>query len=206
MLTIAELSKSFGRDRVLRDVSLSVARGEVCILRGANGAGKSTLFEVISGVLDADRGTVTIDGRSNREPAARAAIGYAPANAMLPDHLVVHEWIDLLAGFRGSPQVEVDAAIETWGLRACTGTVLSALSLGQRRRLTLAAAELGAPSFILLDEPTVGLDPDGQSLLVSRVRAHLGRGGGALIATHEPELPRALDARVVVMQSGSIAA
>ncbi len=203
---IADVSKSFGRDRVLCGVSLSVARGEVCVLRGANGAGKSTLFEVIAGVLDPDAGSITIDGRSNRERTARAAIGYGPANAVLPEQLVVHEWIDLLARLRGATALEVDHTIDVWGLRSCTGTVLSALSLGQRRRLALAAAELGSPSFILLDEPTVGLDPDGQALLVSRVRAHAARGGGALIATHEPELPRALDANVVHLERGAIAA
>lgn len=204
MLTIADVHKSFGKHRVLDGASLSVERGEICVLRGSNGAGKSTLCEVIAGVLDADSGSVLVDGQPIRRPAARAAIGYAPANATLPEHLFLYEWIDLVGALRSATSAEIDAAIATWGLSSCTDSRLSALSLGQRRRLALAAAELGSPRWILLDEPTVGIDPAGQALLVERVSAHVARGGGALVASHEPDLDRALGARVIHLDGGRI--
>jgi len=202
VLTIAEVHKSFGRQRVLDGVTIDLARGETCLLRGGNGAGKSTLCEVVAGVLDADAGTVTVDGRSIREGSARAAIGYAPAHASLPEHLFVHEWLDLLAALRGATAPEVDAATARWGLSTCTDSRLAALSLGQRRRLALAAAELAKPTWLLLDEPTVGLDAEGRALLVQWVRAHVENGGGALVASHEESLAHELDARIVSLERG----
>jgi ABC-type multidrug transport system ATPase subunit len=188
VLTISDVHKSFGGHAVLRGVSLALAAGETCVLRGGNGSGKSTLCEIVAGVIDPDRGEVRVQ---------RAYLGYAPSAAVLPDTMFLHDWIDLVASLEGAPAADVDRAVERFGLSSCTDARLSALSLGQRKRLSLACADLGAPQLLLLDEPTVGLDQEGRDLLVEWVRAHVTRGGAALIATHEDALIGSLRARTV---------
>ncbi|MGZ3451457.1 MAG: ABC transporter ATP-binding protein [Polyangiales bacterium] len=188
MLTIADVHKSFAGHPVVRGLSLTVGARETWILRGKNGSGKSTLCEMIAGVIDPDRGRIEV---------ARAYLGYAPSSAVLPDTMFLHDWIDLVASLKGASALAVDAAIAHWELETCTDSRLSALSLGQRKRLALACAELGEPRLLVLDEPTVGLDDDGRALLVTWIRAHVEGGGAALIATHDDSLIGPLGARTV---------
>lgn len=204
MLSIVDVARSFGADPVLTRVDLAVEAGEVVLVRGDNGAGKSTLLDLVAGVVAPDRGTITVGGRPVRDARARRAIGYAPAAAALPESLFLHEWLDLAAGLRGVGSPALDEAVHRFGLREATGTRLSALSLGQRRRTALALASLGAPSLLLLDEPTVGLDGDGLALLVRWLRDHLDRAGAILLASHETSLGQELGARACTLSGGRI--
>jgi ABC-type multidrug transport system ATPase subunit len=201
---LVAVERSFGGHRVLDRCDFIGRAGEAWVLRGPNGSGKSTLFAIVAGVLDPDAGTVLVDRRPNTEARARAEIGYAPANALLPEHLHLHEWIDLLGALRRASADEIDRAVERWDLASCTGDRVSALSLGQRRRVALAASELGRPSFMLWDEPTVGLDPAGQALVVNRLRSHVEAGGLAWVASHEPWLADAIGARNLTLERGRI--
>ncbi len=205
MLNIADVHRRFGPEVVLAGVSLTVHAGEVVVVRGANGAGKSTLFEIAAGVLDADAGTVRVGGHPIADPRARRSIGYAPAAAALPESLFVHEWIDLACALRGvGDEEDVDATMARFGLQATSDARLSALSLGQRRRLSLALASIGRPSLLLLDEPTVGLDALGVDDLVEWLARHRRVGGAILLASHDEALVETLEARVCTLAAGRI--
>jgi ABC-2 type transport system ATP-binding protein len=177
--------KSLGGRIVLRGAELVVAQGERVALVGENGSGKSTLLQVLCGVLEADRGRVEVNG----------AVGYAPEKPEIPLHLLVREWLDVVASLKG---VRV-APPEDFGVRPLLGKVVSTLSLGQRQRVSLAAAFLGSPALLVLDEPTNGLDAATHDELVRRLR-----GATALVATHDRAFAAAIDARVLSVRTGVI--
>ena len=204
MLTMHDVHRTFGAHVVLAGVELTIAAGEICVIGGGNGAGKSTLLDVAVGALPASRGDVRVDGARIEDGRARRRIGYAPAHATLPEQLAVHEWIDVVAALRGVSSIAVDDAAARWGLARITDSRLGALSLGQRRRLALAIATMGAPSVLVLDEPTVGLDVEGVAYLVGVLEAHRANGGAALIASHESSFVEAIGATRRQLVAGRI--
>ena len=125
MLKICNVTKWFGSRRVLDDVSLEVARGERVVVLGENGSGKSTLLQIVSGVIDADDGDVSLPH----------AIGYAPEKPDIPDHLLAREWLDLVASLK-----RARAITNELGVSELLGRKIGALSLGQRQRVSLVAA------------------------------------------------------------------
>jgi ABC-type multidrug transport system ATPase subunit len=200
-----DVHRSFGAHRVLDGVDLEVHDSEICVVTGENGAGKSTLLDVATFALSATRGRIAIDGAPIEEPRARRRVGYAPAHAPLPESLAIHEWMDLVAAMRAVRAAEVDVAAERWGLAAITDARLSTLSLGQRRRLALAVATMGAPSLLVLDEPTVGLDAAGVDQLVAYIETHRASGGSALIASHDEPFASATRATMRKLVRGRLA-
>jgi len=178
VLTVRDVTKWFGSRRVLDGFSLDVARGERVVLLGDNGCGKSTLLQLVAGVLDVLQGT--IEGPE--------AIGYAPEKPDIPDHLLVHEWLDLVASLKRS----------RWsrelGVEDLLGRKVGALSLGQRQRVSLVAAFAGAPPLLVLDEPTNALDVDARDEVISRLV-----GSTALVATHDRDFAERVATRIVRM-------
>jgi ATPase subunit of ABC transporter with duplicated ATPase domains len=183
MLSIRNVTKWFGSRRVLDAFSLNVALGERVVLLGENGCGKSTLIQLVCGVLDAFQGSITLPN----------TIGYAPEKPDIPDHLLAIEWLDLVASLKRS-QWKDDL-----GVGALLGKKISALSLGQRQRVSLVAAFTGNPDLLVLDEPTNALDRDSRDHLIERVR-----GRTALIATHDRDFADRVATRVVDMSVPSI--
>ena len=177
------ICKSLGQREVLRGASLTVKRGERVVVLGENGSGKSTLLQIIGGVLEPDRGQL----------AVCKAFGFAPEKPDLPDHLLVGEWLDLVASLKGLRR----AGELSFGVRELLGTRTSALSLGQRQRVSLASAWLGNPELLVLDEPTNGLDAETQAEVTQRLTSV-----SALLATHDRALARAVGTRVVTVQAG----
>lgn len=180
------LEKSFGASRVLRGVRLEVATGERVVVLGGNGSGKSTLLQVLAGVLTADRGKVAIHG----------TVGLAPERPDLPDHLLAAEWLDVVASLKGLRRREN----LLFGVDAIASIKLGALSLGQRQRVSLAAAWLGEPSILLLDEPTNAIDDETREALAASLLSRT-----ALIATHDHELAARVGTRVLTMRGGALA-
>ena len=138
MLSVRHVTKWFGARRVLDDVSLEVERGERVVLFGDNGCGKSTLLQLVTGVIETYEGTIR----------APFPIGYAPEKPDIPDHLLGHEWLDLVASLKGC------AWHRELGVDALLGCEVGAMSLGQRQRISLVAALTGTPELLVLDEPT----------------------------------------------------
>jgi ABC-type multidrug transport system ATPase subunit len=182
-LTAQGICKSLGARAVLRGASLTLSQGERVVVLGENGCGKSTFLQIVGGVLEADRGELSVC----------KTLGFAPEKPDIPDHLLVGEWLDLVASLKGLRK----AGELAFGVRDLLGKRTSALSLGQRQRVSLASAWLGNPELLVLDEPTNGLDAETQSEVVQRLAS-----ASALIATHDRGLADAVATRVVTVQAG----
>jgi ABC-2 type transport system ATP-binding protein len=170
-----------GRD-ALADVTLAVLRGTVTGLLGPSGSGKSTLLRAIVGTQIVRSGSVTVLGEPAGTPSLRSKVAYTTQSPAVYDDLTVRENVDYFARLVRAPRANADAAIELVGLGEEAGRVVGRLSGGQRSRVSLATALVGRPEVLVLDEPTVGLDPvlrrdlwqafgqlarDGATLLVS---------------------------------------
>ena len=198
MLKVENVSKRFGAKRELRGVSLAVRAGEVVRVAGENGTGKSTLHQIVCGVLPADEGRVAVCGRDVRRERAAAlgALGYAPEGADLPSHLRAREWMDLLAAIKGPRRGDPFETEDFAHLQ------VTDLSLGQRRRLLLTCAWMGAPRLLVLDEPTNGLDARSVDRLAAEIAAHVEGGGAALLTTHDAPFAERVGARSERLERG----
>jgi ABC-type multidrug transport system ATPase subunit len=186
---------------VLDDVSLAASAGEVVGIVGKNGCGKSTLLMAIAGVLAPSDGRIAVAGASvwgtsAERQRARTALGYCPEGADAPGFLRAAELWALCEASRGAspPASEL---IDALGLDELRDLALERMSLGQRRRACLAAALIGPPQLLVLDEPDNGLDARRLAALTSLVRAQAAGGRAAIIATHDAAFLEAVSARVV---------
>lgn len=211
MLEIRQVRKSYGAVQALDRLDLTVEHGEVAGLIGHNGAGKSTLVGVISGLVTPDAGQVVVDGIDVRqEPKrARARLGIAPQDEALYLPMTVREHLRLFAtlgGLRGAAvRHAVDRTAEEMALTEVLDRRIGVLSGGQRRRTQTATALVHSPPVLLLDEPTVGADPQTRQALLAAVRARADDGAAVLYTTHYlPEL-HDLDATVAVLIAGRLA-
>jgi ABC-2 type transport system ATP-binding protein len=197
--------------RVLDGVELRVAAGTLVALLGPNGAGKTSLVRAICGRLRLDTGRVAVDGRDpTREPAARARLGLVPqAIALYPD-LTARENLEVFAALADVPRqarrARVDEAIEWASLSERAGSLARTLSGGMQRRLNLAAAVLHRPDVLLLDEPTVGVDPQARERLHALLRDLRAGGAALLLATHDMDEAAELADRVAILVDGRVRA
>ena len=152
MVSIQHISKSFGSQKVLNDVSLEIPAGHIVGLLGPNGAGKSTLMKILIGLWSADSGTVSAPSR----------IGYLPENNPLYEEMYVTEYLQFMAKMTNDKcqMTNVDALIDKVGLTPECHKHIRELSKGYRQRVGLAQALIGDPELLILDEPTTGLDPN----------------------------------------------
>jgi ABC-type multidrug transport system ATPase subunit len=204
-LVIRGLGKKLGGVRVLDDLELDCASGSVTVIAGPNGAGKTTLLRIVAGVLEPDRGAIEVDGVSlaRRRARARARIGYVPEAADPPGHLTVNELLDLVAALKSS--APPDAALRD--RLAITGLArhrIDRLSLGERRRTCLAAALIGDPALLVLDEPTNGLDTGGIDTLAELLTDRAAAGAAILLATHDADFAARIDADVLHLSAGKL--
>jgi len=206
------LSKRFGHQQVVHDVSLHLNRGECVGLLGPNGAGKTTSFYMVCGLVPADQGSITINGQDITSLAmhqrARLGIGYLPQEASIFRTLTVRE--NLLAIFEtlDMPAIEVEEELELllveFGIEAVQHQKGFTLSGGQRRRTEIARALVTKPDFLLLDEPFAGVDP----IAVEDIQGMIGRlkewGIGVLITDHNVRDTLTICDRAYLMAAGEI--
>lgn len=202
---LSHVSRRFGDTLALDAVDFRVDAGEVVALLGPNGAGKTTLVRVLLGLIRPDAGTVALWGLRPDDPAARRRVGVMLQVGRVPETLTVREHMHLFASYYGSPQ-PLDRAIDDAGVSAFVDRRFGELSGGQRQRALFALAICGAPSLLVLDEPTVGLDVDSRRGFWSGVRRMIERGASVLLTTHYIEEADAVSDRVVVLQRGRIIA
>ena len=185
MLEISRVKKSFGQRVVLDDVSLKLKRGDIALLVGANGSGKSTLLRCVAG-LTGFEGTARILGADPRSAARRGLIGYLPQLVALPESVTVGEVIAFFARLRGVSlrrPADLAAAVPLPdGFLPSLERPIDTLSGGMRRRVALAAAIIGSPPLVLLDEPAASLDEEHSASLWETMQALRAAGGTALIA------------------------
>jgi ABC-2 type transport system ATP-binding protein len=215
MIRVEALSKRYGSGDsallALDEVSFAVERGEIVGLLGPNGAGKTTLMRVLSCFLTPTRGTAVLAGSSIAEDsrAVRRAIGYLPEAVPLPPEMRVHEYLGFRAALkaipRGKRRAAVDAAMVAAGLGERRAQIIGTLSRGYRQRVGLADALLAEPPILILDEPTVGLDPNQIRETHALIRA-LARERAVLLSTHILSDVEALASRVVILDRGRVRA
>jgi ABC-2 type transport system ATP-binding protein len=208
---VRSATKSFGRTTALNDVDLDAGPGVTGLL-GPNGAGKTTLLRIIATVLAPDRGTVTLLGRDPARPDDRTRIrerlGYLPQDPGFHRGFTVFEFIDYVAILkqmtdRRARHDEVRRVVALTGLAPVSGKRIRALSGGMRRRVGLAQALLGDPGLLVLDEPTVGLDPE-QRLRFREMISDAGEGRTVVLSSHQTEDITALCTRIIVFHQGRV--
>ena len=185
---VEELVKSFGALRALDGASLQVGTGEIYGLLGPNGAGKTTLIRALVGLVAADRGTIEVLGRRLPDHAVLAEIGYMPQSAALYADLTVEENVEFFAAIHdqggAAARPRVTEALELVDLLARRRSVVATLSGGMRQRVSLACALVHRPRLLLLDEPTVGVDPQLRAELWQRFTEMSAQGVTLIVSSH----------------------
>lgn len=210
MIETRHLTKRYGGAAALDDVSFTVPKGQVLGLLGLNGAGKSTTMNIIAGCLAPTGGQVLVDGVDMaREPAkAKRHIGYLPEIPPLYVDMKVGEFLSFVHGLKklkGDRKAAVSAAAERAGVAHVLGRLIRNLSKGYRQRVGLAAALLGDPEVLILDEPTVGLDPT-QIIEIRNLIAQLGRERTVILSSHILTEVQSVCERVIVLDRGRVVA
>ena len=209
MLTLTGITKSYGQRRVLDDVAFTVANGRLTGFVGGNGAGKTTTMRIMLGVLQADAGTVSIDGTAVR-PADRRRFGYMPEERGLYPKMPVAEQITYLARLHGvdkrTATTRTGELLERLELTQHAGDAVEKLSLGNQQRVQIAAALAHDPEVLVLDEPFSGLDPMAVDTVLGVLRETAARGVPVLFSSHQLDVVERLCDDVVVIAGGTIRA
>jgi ABC-2 type transport system ATP-binding protein len=211
MIEIRDLSKSYGEIQALQSTNIDIQKGEIVGLLGPNGAGKTTLMKMITGVLEPDHGTVSINGLDIVKDRAtvQAKIGYLPENAPLYPDLTVQDYLQMMADLRLiDPELQIPAiidAVHAVNLDDVITRPIGQLSKGMRQRVGLAQAILHKPEILILDEPTVGLDPT-QIIEIRQLIKNLAQQSTVLFSTHILSEVEALCDRVIMIMNGRIKA
>ncbi len=216
MIHVEHLYKSIGKTSILNDVCLYVGEGEVVGLLGPNGAGKSTMMKVLTGLWKAEKGRVEVCGVDvllNPDEVHRH-IGYLPEQNPLYADMYVREYLLFVARMRGltgaagqtaqrSNSATVEHLIDLVGLTPQANKRIRELSKGYKQRVGLAAAMMGDPEVLILDEPTTGLDPNQLEDIRALIR-DLGKHHTVILSTHILQEVKAICSRVIIIDHGQI--
>lgn len=209
MLDIRGVTKQYGDRRVLDDVTFTVGRGRLTGFVGGNGAGKTTTMRILLGVLQADSGTVSIDG-TRIGPADRRRFGYMPEERGLYPKMPVAEQITYFARLHGVDKRTAAARttdlLDRLGLTPHAGDAVEKLSLGNQQRVQVAAALAHDPEVLVLDEPFSGLDPMAVDVVLGVLREAAAGGAPVLFSSHQLDVVERLCDDVVVIADGTIRA
>lgn len=205
-IVVRDLEKSYGATRVLHGLSFQVEPGELVAFIGHNGAGKSTTLKILTGQLRPSAGQVSIGGIDVlADPGgARTRFGYVPEDPALYDYLTCREFLELVSELRGGG--DLDAALALAALGADADRLIREYSQGMRRRTALAAAVVGKPAVLVLDEALNGLDPPSAARVKASLRALCDDGCAVLLSTHVLETVEKVADRVVMLAHGRVVA
>jgi len=194
-----------GRTDVLHGLDLRIPRGQVVGLLGPSGCGKTTLMRAVVGVQKVKSGTVTVLGQPAGTAALRHRVGYVTQAASVYDDLTIRQNLEYFRRVLGAGRADVDRAITATDLDEHSGRLVSTLSGGQRSRVSLAAALLGSPDLLVLDEPTVGLDPLLRVELWALFHRLAEAGTSLLVSSHVMDEASRCD-RLILMREGAVLA
>lgn len=206
-IEVQEVSKHYGAQRALDQVSFQIGRGEIVGFLGPNGAGKSTMMKILTGYIPPTAGHAQVDGLDLAEEAleVRRRVGYLPENNPLYLEMYVQEYLRFMAGIHGTGKEAIPAMIQKVGLSPEQHKKLGQLSKGYRQRVGLAAALLHDPEVLILDEPTTGLDPN-QIVEIRELIRREGQAKTVMLSTHIMQEVELVCDRVIIINKGQIVA
>ncbi len=208
-VTVEQLTKTFGTQHAVDEISFSAEEGQILGFLGPNGAGKSTTMKMLTGYLQPDNGKATVAGYDVVEEGllARRQIGYLPENNPLNIEMYILEYLEWVAGFYqvDNPRKRVDEMIDLVGLGRERHKKIGQLSKGYRQRVGLAQALIHDPAVLLLDEPTSGLDPN-QLIDIRQLIRELGKNKTILFSTHIMQEVAVLCDRLIIIHKGKLVA
>ena len=211
MIEVSHLSKSYGSRPAVQDLSFTVPDGQIYGLLGPNGAGKSTIMNILTGYLAPTQGEVKVAGFRLPEQAqqAKACVGYLPEQPPLYPEMTVEEYLLFAAELKGvkwaDRKEQVRKAAHRTGLDNVMPRLIRSLSKGYRQRVGIAQALLGSPKLIILDEPTVGLDP-AQVVEIRKLIRELGKAHTVILSSHILSEVQAVCQQVLILSKGKLAA
>ncbi len=205
LLAVEGLSKTYDGQKVVDDVSFSVAKGEVFGILGPNGAGKTTTLEMIEGLRPIDSGKVELSGYNvaTETDKVKSIIGIQRQSSDFFDNIKLTEMLDMFAGLYGG-KVNAMELLDEVDLRSKANSYVQNLSGGQRQRFSIAAAMVNKPKALFLDEPTTGLDPQARRNLWDLVKSIQKKGIAVVLTTHYMEEAEVLCDRVAIMDEGQV--
>jgi len=209
VISLGSVSKCYGSETVVSDVSFNVSAGECVVLVGHNGAGKTTLMKLMLGLTRPTTGIVEILGRDPSTSAAvaqRKALGYLPESVAFYEAMTGRDVLTFYARLKGASNLECDNLLQLVGLGAASKRRVGTYSKGMRQRLGLAQAMLGDPQLLFLDEPTTGLDPSLRHQFYELIDALHKEGATSIISSHALNEVEARANRFVIMKDGLIVA
>ena len=211
MIEVSHLSKNYGSRPAVKDLSFTVGDGQIFGLLGPNGAGKSTIMNILTGYIAPTSGEVKVAGFSLPEQAqqAKACVGYLPEQPPLYPEMTVQEYLDFASELKGVRRAErkeqVRRAARRTGLEEVLPRLIRSLSKGYRQRVGIAQALLGSPKLIILDEPTVGLDP-AQVIEIRKLIRELGKAHTVILSSHILSEVQAVCNQVLILAKGRLVA
>lgn len=209
MIKINNLVKSYGKKLVLNKLTFSIADNSIYGLLGPNGSGKTTTINILSNLLDADAGTITIEGNPSSDKR-KHLVGIVPQEISLYQDLTCRENLDFFAriyALQGSRRFNrIDELIQMFNLTEYENTTISKLSGGWRRRVNIAVALVHSPTILIMDEPTAGLDVEARNELWELIKTLNANGVSILLTTHQLVEAERLCSHIGILQNGSIVA
>ena len=204
-IQVSNITKVYGTQKALSNVSFSIEKGEIVGFLGPNGAGKSTMMKILTAYLKATEGTASVNNYDLTEEAinVKKSVGYLPEHNPLYLDMYVRECLLFNASIYKIPKSEVEKVIELTGLSSEAHKKIEQLSKGYRQRVGLACALLHDPEVLILDEPTTGLDPN-QLIEIRELIKNIGRQKTVLLSTHILQEVEAICDRVIIINKGEI--
>lgn len=211
MIEITNVTKKYGNFTAVDDISFTIQNGEIIGFLGPNGAGKSTTMNMITGYIEPTEGTITVNGYDiqKKPQKAKKQIGYMPEGVLLYQDLTVKEFVTYMAELKKVDKKvkkeEVEKALTETGIKDVEKKLIRNLSRGYKQRVSMAGALVGSPDVLILDEPTVGLDPKQITEIRSLIK-ELGKEHTVILSSHILSEVSQLCERVIIINKGKIVA
>lgn len=204
-IEVNNITKTYGTQKALDNVSFSVKKGEIVGFLGPNGAGKSTLMKILTTYLTADSGEATVNGFdvTSAQKSVQQSVGYLPEHNPLYLDLYVREYLEFSADVHKTDKSRIQEVIELTGLTSECYKKIGELSKGFRQRVGLASALLHNPDVLILDEPTTGLDPN-QLVEIRELIKNIGNDKTVFLSTHIMQEVEAICDRIIIIHQGKI--